>query len=74
MVIWGRARSAGAGGKGAPLEEAEERPLSAETAGLRLKQEIQRMRSIAEWLERLTANAKVLGSTPASSGTVESEG
>ncbi len=36
-MIWGRARSAGAGGKGAPLEEAEERPLSAETAGLRLK-------------------------------------
>jgi hypothetical protein len=36
MVIWGRARSAGAGGKGAPPEEAEERPLSAETAGLRL--------------------------------------
>ncbi len=35
------------------------------------------MRSIAEWLERQTANtivATVLGSIPASSDTVESEG
>ncbi len=35
------------------------------------------MRSIAEWLERLTANAvvaTVLGSIPATSDTVESEG
>jgi len=35
------------------------------------------MRSIAEWLERLIANAvvtTVLGSIPASSDTVESEG
>jgi hypothetical protein len=35
------------------------------------------MRSIAEWLERLIANAvvtTVLGSIPASSETVESEG
>ncbi len=35
------------------------------------------MKSIAEWLERLTANAvvaTVLGSIPATSDTVESEG
>ncbi len=29
---------------------------------------------LAEWLERLTANATVLGSIPASYDTVESEG
>jgi hypothetical protein len=35
------------------------------------------MKELTEWLERLTANAKVatdLGSIPASSDTVESEG
>ncbi len=38
--------------------------------------QICRMRSIAEWLERLIANAKVvtvMGSIPKSSDTVESE-
>ncbi len=46
------------------------------TAGLE-RPTISCVRDVAEWLERLTANAEVatvLGSIPASSDTVESEG
>ena len=47
------------------------------TYGVQYVRHRERMRSIAKWLERLTANdvvATVLGSIPASSDTVESEG